>query len=102
MKTYYIIFDKNGEIFFLIGKKEDWCLFYSEDDSLPLSTPVLREVQTLNYNDIKIKVFESNMNLPVTVSSQYKSYLWATKQSVLSKLTGEDLEVFKYVLDNLN
>ncbi len=101
MKSYYIIFDKNGEVFFLIGKKENWCLFSSENQQMPLSTPVLDEKQRLEYNGKQILVYESNMNLPVSISSDYRSYLWATKQSVLSKLTGEDLEIFNFVLNNL-
>ncbi len=102
MRTYYIIFDKNGETFFLIAKNEDWCLFSSESDTAPVSTPVFEERKKITYDDALVLVFESNMNLPVKISSDYKSYLWATKQSVLSKLKGKDLEIFKFVLNNFN
>lgn len=108
MKKYFIIYDHNGDLYFLIGKKGVmWCLFSSQNNDV--SEEVVLHNLSLkhtidfndNNNDNKIEIYEANMNLPVALSNKYSSYLWTTKSSVLSKLNDDEKEIFNIALDKI-
>ncbi|HDP73601.1 MAG TPA: hypothetical protein ENN46_01440 [Candidatus Woesearchaeota archaeon] len=89
MKNYFIIFDKNGELFTLIAKcGASWRLFSGSGEELSehLSISGLKEKDRFSLGEDSVLLFEANMNIPVKIVGDYSTYLWCTKESALSKL----------------
>ncbi len=101
----YIIYDNNGQLFFLICKNKDgsWSLFSSKSNiEESLFIYKINKKYEFDFNNIMVEVYEANMNLPVKINEElYDTYLWTTYEGLKSKLSNEDLEIVNKFLSNL-
>jgi hypothetical protein len=105
MKNYFIVFDRNGELFTLIAKSNtSWKLFSGQNDNLPehLFISGLKERDRFSIGEDSVLLFEANMNIPVKINAKYSTYLWCTKESALSKLEEPEKAVLTEALSRIS